>query len=271
MQVSHTLVYKKVPTGEFQPVGYFSGVFSKPESRLSSRHREIIALCRGIKHFEFHLIGTKFTAIVDHKSLLYLFREDYKCQLSNKLVNILCYLQNFDFEIVHQPGSSPIMASADYLSRQETVSIAKLQEQSQVDDLVDKVFSVTHFPFTSSKESKTFLEFTNDSESTDSDQTVVLRFSDMEISRAEMIDLQNQCKFCSNILRKLEIQSKTTFQKFVVVDWSKVPVFRHISRKAQFSSIFQDKVEKIRILTGTLVHKARVDEAFVSIDKLISE
>ena len=54
-------------------------------------------------------------------------------------------------------------------------------------------------------------------------------------------------------------------------DWSKVPVFRHASRKAHFSSFFQDKVRKIRTLTGTLVYKACVDEAFVFINKLISE
>ena len=54
-------------------------------------------------------------------------------------------------------------------------------------------------------------------------------------------------------------------------DWSNVPIFRHASRKAQFLPVFQDKVGKIRILTGTLVYKARVDKFFVFIDKLISE
>ena len=214
-------LYQKVPTGEFQPVGYFSGVFSKPESRLSSRHREIIALYRGIKHFEFHLIGTKFTAIVDHKSLLYLFREHYKCQLSNKLVNILVYLQNFDFEIVHQPGSSPIMASADYLSRQETASIAKLQEQSQLDDFVNQVFNISHFPLTSSQNTKTFLEsFTGGDcqKEYENDQTIVLQFSDMVISSAEMIELQNSCNFCQNVRRKLELQSKAKSQAFSLKD-----------------------------------------------------
>ena len=54
-------------------------------------------------------------------------------------------------------------------------------------------------------------------------------------------------------------------------DWSNVPIFRHASRKAQFSTAFQDKVGKIRILTGTLVYKAPVDKFLVFIDKLISE
>ena len=54
-------------------------------------------------------------------------------------------------------------------------------------------------------------------------------------------------------------------------DWSQLPVSRQVSRKAQFSTVFQYKVGKIRILTGTMVYKARVDEILVFIDKLISE
>ena len=54
-------------------------------------------------------------------------------------------------------------------------------------------------------------------------------------------------------------------------DWSQLPVSRQVSRKAQFSTAFQYKVGKIRILTGTMVFEARVDEIFVFINKLISE
>ena len=54
-------------------------------------------------------------------------------------------------------------------------------------------------------------------------------------------------------------------------DWSNVTVFRHASKKAQFSTPFHDRVEKKRILTRTLVYKKRSDEAFMFIDKLISE
>ena len=50
-----------------------------------------------------------------------------------------------------------------------------------------------------------------------------------------------------------------------------MPHLRHLSTKAQFSKAFQDKVGKIRILTGNMVYKARFDEVFVFIDKLISE
>ena len=60
------------------------------------------------------------------------------------------------------------------------------------------------------------------------------------------------------------------FQK-INSDWSQLPVSRQVSRKAQFSTVFQYKVGKIRILTGTMVYKARVDEILVFIDKLISE
>ena len=60
------------------------------------------------------------------------------------------------------------------------------------------------------------------------------------------------------------------FQK-INSDWSQLPVSRQVSRKAQFSIVFQYKIGKIRIVTGTLVYKTRIDEIFVFIDKLISE
>ena len=55
------------------------------------------------------------------------------------------------------------------------------------------------------------------------------------------------------------------------LDWSQLPIYRQVSRKAYFSTVFKDKVGEIRTLTGTLIYKARVDDVFVFIDKLISE
>ena len=55
-------------------------------------------------------------------------------------------------------------------------------------------------------------------------------------------------------------------------DWSQVTIYRHASRKAQFSTAFHERVEKKkRILTGTMVYKERANQAFMFIDKLISE
>ena len=48
-------------------------------------------------------------------------------------------------------------------------------------------------------------------------------------------------------------------------------IYRHPSKKLNFQQLFTIELEKERILTGTLVYKACVDEAFVFIDKLISE
>ena len=208
-------LYQKIPNGELQAVGYYSGVFSLPETRLSSRHREIIALSRGIKHFEFHLIGTRFTALVDHKSLLYLFREHYKTNLSTKLVNILVYLQNFDFDIVHCPGTSSFMASADYLSRHESVSLSELQERSKSDDLVDKIFIMSHFPCTEiPEESQKFLESLTGAAVDSESKKIALSFGEIEISCDEMIEMQKSCSFCQNIRRKLDIAAKSTFKNY---------------------------------------------------------
>ena len=194
-------LYQKTPSGNFQAIGYFSGMFSKPETRLSSRHREIIALYRGIKHFEFHLIGSHFTAIVDHKSLLYLFREHYRCSLSNKLVNILIYLQNFEFDIIHSPGSSEVMQSADYLSRLDHTSMSEIQSEVRNEE-VEKVFMISHLPFTDPKETGKFNE------------EIVLQFADFESTTEQMIQLQKSCSFCENVRRKLQLSAKKSFKHY---------------------------------------------------------
>ena len=54
-------------------------------------------------------------------------------------------------------------------------------------------------------------------------------------------------------------------------DWSNVTVFRHASKKLNFQHLFTIELKKKRILTRTLVYKKRSDEAFMFIDKLISE
>ena len=128
-------------------LGYFSKVFSQPEARLSSRHREILALTYAIKNFEYHLIGVPFNSFIDHKSMLFLFKEHYRSQLTTKMHNCLVYLQNFEMKLIHVNGDDPRMASADCLSRLPIKSLEQIEKESQtamrqfklIDNLIDKI------------------------------------------------------------------------------------------------------------------------------------
>jgi len=84
------------------------------------REKELIGLMESIRYFEYYLFGVEFTAVTDHKSLLYLYKEHAKKTLDLRLATIQHYLQNYNFKIVHRPGNDPIMFTADTLSRLPT-------------------------------------------------------------------------------------------------------------------------------------------------------
>lgn len=73
------ILYQK--NGENMNVlGYFSRGLTGHDLKRSMRLKELFALALGISHFEYFLLNTHFTCVVDHKSLLFLFKEqrDYK-------------------------------------------------------------------------------------------------------------------------------------------------------------------------------------------------
>ena len=139
-------LYQKNRNDEFEVVGYFSKIFNPAESRLSSRHREILALTYSVRYFEYHLIGTKFNCLIDHKSMLYLFREHFKSALTTKMSNCMIYLLNFDFQLIHVAGTDEKIASSDYLSRLPVKSISELEKMSHSTEIPDKIFQIMHLP-----------------------------------------------------------------------------------------------------------------------------
>ena len=221
-------LYQKSINGEFETIGYFSKVFSPAEMRLSSRHREILALSYGIKHFEFHLIGANFHAFVDHKSMLYLFREHYKSNLTTKMQNVLIYLQQFNFKLIHLSGQDEKMISADCLSRLPINSLDELEKQSQNTTLPDKLFMIAHLPAQATDEidaSQTFFlrEFARSPDSeplvlNDQNNPIILTFSDFNVTRAQMIDYQKKCNFIKDINIKLEQKSKSAVKNYQIKD-----------------------------------------------------
>ena len=76
--------------------------------------KECLALVYAVKHFEYYLRNSSFTAVVDHQALLSLLNQK---EPVGKFARWVAFLQQFNFNIVHRPGKDH--SNADALSRRE--------------------------------------------------------------------------------------------------------------------------------------------------------
>ena len=104
------------------PIGFFSRLLTPTQRNYSTTELELLAVLRGVHHFNHFIINGRTTKIVtDHSSLLWL------CRLSNpngRLTRWKAYLLQFDLEIVHRSGRLNVVP--DCLSR-SPVSINLLE------------------------------------------------------------------------------------------------------------------------------------------------
>ena len=88
-------------SGLDHPIAYYSKIFTKAEKNYSVSEKECLAVLLGIKHFRHFLYGTHFKVVTDHSSLQWLIKmKDPEKKLSRWAVK----LQNYDFEVIYQPG-----------------------------------------------------------------------------------------------------------------------------------------------------------------------
>ncbi|CBY07349.1 unnamed protein product [Oikopleura dioica] len=177
----------QVKEGVFSPLGFFSKSLQGPDLKRSMRMKELFALCRGIQFFEYFLINKEFDCFVDHKSLLFLFREARRSKLDIKLCNVHNYLQAFDFNIIHKNGTSPEMASADFFSRLPKYRSSDL-ERDCIDffDVDETIFAVH----------------------TLSEDDAIFSFENRSFTSEEMATAQNECQNTRNLIVKSKINTK---------------------------------------------------------------
>lgn len=97
---------------QMHPVMYHSRKTTLAESKLHSFELETLAIVYCLQRFRVYLFGQKFTLITDCNSLKQtLERKDVNAKISRWAM----YLEQYDFEIVHRPGTR--MQHADALSR----------------------------------------------------------------------------------------------------------------------------------------------------------
>ena len=81
----------------------------KVERNYSTREREALGMIYFVTKFRHYLLGNRFTFHVDHSTLLYLVN---KPELIGKLSRWMLLLQEFDFMVVHRPGSMHAVADS---------------------------------------------------------------------------------------------------------------------------------------------------------------
>ena len=94
------------------PVLYWSRKLLPAECNYPTHELELLALVEFLKKTRHYLVGLKFIANTDHKSLIWLNTQPF---LSKRQANWVSFLQEFDFSIQYLPG--PDNSVADILSR----------------------------------------------------------------------------------------------------------------------------------------------------------
>ena len=99
--------------GILKPIAFASRSLSIQERKYATTERECLSLVFAVTKFHNYIFGKRFTAIVDHKPLESLISNANK-RASARIERWNLTLQNYDFNILHKPGSENI---ADCLSR----------------------------------------------------------------------------------------------------------------------------------------------------------
>ena len=105
-------VLSQYVSGVERVIAFASRSLSKAERKYCATRREMLALVCAIKHFRPYLYDRRFTVRTDHASLRWLqsFHEP-----EGQVARWLECLSEYDFEVVHRPGTKH--TNADALSR----------------------------------------------------------------------------------------------------------------------------------------------------------
>lgn len=112
-------VLSQLQNGVEKPISYISKGYKKGELNKPIIEKELLAIHFAITTLSPYLYGTKFLVKSDHRPLVYLYGMK---DPASKLTRIRLELEEYDFEVIHIPGKSNVVADA--LSR---ISINELK------------------------------------------------------------------------------------------------------------------------------------------------
>ena len=79
------------------------------ETRYPVHEKELLAVIHSLKHWRHYLLGSRLTIHTDHHSLKFIKTQ---ATLSQRQARWLETLEDFDYEIVYQPGKTNVVADA---------------------------------------------------------------------------------------------------------------------------------------------------------------
>ena len=99
------------PNGDMHPCGFISQSLNPAERNYQIYDRELLAIIRGLETWEHHFLGSPHRLQIrsDHKNLTYW---QTARKLNRRQARWSLYLSQFDYELVHVPGSQMIVSDA---------------------------------------------------------------------------------------------------------------------------------------------------------------
>lgn len=106
---------------------------STDQKKFNTTEKECLAVLEGIAAFRPYLVHSRFTVVTDHKALVWLQTAKHTGRLERWALK----LQEYNFQIVHRPGKSNLVADAlsrrDYPKEVSTTEINSVQTQTSQD------------------------------------------------------------------------------------------------------------------------------------------
>lgn len=95
----------------WEPLGFYSEKFSKPQLKYSTFGRELTAMRMSVKYFRHFLEGRTFTIFTDHRPLTYALTTESKSRLPHE-ERYLRFISEFTTDIQHVSGKENFVADA---------------------------------------------------------------------------------------------------------------------------------------------------------------
>ena len=88
-------------------MAYGGKSLSDAEKRYHTSEKECLAIIRGVEAYRPYLVNSHFTVVTDHNALTCL----KTAKLSRRLERWSLKLQDLNFDIIHRPGKSNVVAN----------------------------------------------------------------------------------------------------------------------------------------------------------------